>query len=377
MSDAQGVLVRSSTFTWTILGKPTVTAPANQTSSVGSPINLTLATSCPNAPCTYALNASAPSGISVTSGGVITGTITGTAKTYTGITITATDAQGVVGSASASFIWTVNSAPALANPGDQQTAQNKTITALSMSSRASGGTTPYASYAVISGSLPSGLTLNSSTGQITGTTASANSASTITVRVTDSAGATATTTFHWYVTNLALNVPNQTKQKGTAISLDVSTSTYTTGGSVPYTYSYTGSLPTGLSLSSAGKITGTPTATGTFTSTVTVIDNTGASVSDGITWTIYAPLAIANIPAQSTKKRNTGTLAVASYVSGGQGSYTYTLNSPPSWMTISSSTGVITVNAPSSTTTATVSVTVTDGVGNSMTSNNFVWSVTN
>ena len=35
VSDAQGVLVKSTTFTWTILGKPTVTAPANQTSSVG------------------------------------------------------------------------------------------------------------------------------------------------------------------------------------------------------------------------------------------------------------------------------------------------------------------------------------------------------
>ena len=56
----------------------------------------------------------------------------------------------------------------------------------------------------------------------------------ITVRVTDSAGATATTTFNWIVTNLALNVPNQSSTRGAAISaIDLTTSTYTTGGSSP------------------------------------------------------------------------------------------------------------------------------------------------
>ena len=50
------------------------------------------------------------------------------------------------------------------------------------------------------------------------------------------------------------------------------------GGTPPYSWSIvSGSLPPGLSLSSDGTITGTPTATGTFTFSLEVIDSLGAS----------------------------------------------------------------------------------------------------
>ena len=50
------------------------------------------------------------------------------------------------------------------------------------------------------------------------------------------------------------------------------------GGTPPYTWSLaSGSLPPGLSLSSDGTITGTPTATGTFTFSLEVVDSLGAS----------------------------------------------------------------------------------------------------
>src|ERR1039457_2013957 len=53
-----------------------------------------------------------------------------------------------------------------------------------------------------------------------------------------------------------------------------STTLQASGGVTPYTWSYTGSLPTGLNLSASGGITGTPTATGTFNFTVKVTDST-------------------------------------------------------------------------------------------------------
>ena len=52
------------------------------------------------------------------------------------------------------------------------------------------------------------------------------------------------------------------------------------GGTPPYTWSIaSGSLPPGLSLSSDGTITGTPTETGTFTFSLKIVDSLGASAS--------------------------------------------------------------------------------------------------
>ena len=79
------------------------------------------------------------------------------------------------------------------------------------------------------------------------------------------------------------NPGNQTTQVNTAVSLQISGSDSASGQTL--TYSATG-LPTGLSISSSGKISGTPTATGTYNVTVTAKDSTQASGSTSFTWTI-------------------------------------------------------------------------------------------
>ncbi|WP_223297567.1 extracellular catalytic domain type 1 short-chain-length polyhydroxyalkanoate depolymerase [Catenulispora acidiphila] len=77
---------------------------------------------------------------------------------------------------------------------------------------------------------------------------------------------------------------NQSATVGTAISaVQVHATDSATGQSL--TYSATG-LPAGLSISSSGLISGTPTAAGTSTSTVTATDGTGASGSATFTWTV-------------------------------------------------------------------------------------------
>ncbi|GAA5006052.1 protease pro-enzyme activation domain-containing protein [Kitasatospora paranensis] len=79
------------------------------------------------------------------------------------------------------------------------------------------------------------------------------------------------------------NPGSQSGATGTAVSLQVSASDSASGQTL--TYSASG-LPTGLSISSTGKITGTPTAAGSYTVTVTATDTTGASGSATFTWTV-------------------------------------------------------------------------------------------
>ncbi|MEU9185834.1 M4 family metallopeptidase [Streptomyces sp. NPDC048484] len=78
------------------------------------------------------------------------------------------------------------------------------------------------------------------------------------------------------------NPGSQSSTVGTAVSLQVSASS-TNSGSL--TYAATG-LPTGLSISGSGAITGTPTAAGTYSTTVTVTDSTGAKGTASFTWTV-------------------------------------------------------------------------------------------
>jgi hypothetical protein len=79
----------------------------------------------------------------------------------------------------------------------------------------------------------------------------------------------------------ANNPGNQTGTVGTAVSLQLSAS----GGTGPYTFTATG-LPTGLSISSGGLISGKPSAAGTFSVSATARDTTGATGSTSFTWTV-------------------------------------------------------------------------------------------
>jgi hypothetical protein len=81
------------------------------------------------------------------------------------------------------------------------------------------------------------------------------------------------------------NPGTQTSTVGTAVSLQMQATDSASGQTLTYTAS---GLPAGLSISSSGLITGTPTTASTSTVTVTAKDTTGATGSATFSWTVNA-----------------------------------------------------------------------------------------
>ncbi|HMD92293.1 MAG TPA: putative Ig domain-containing protein, partial [Trebonia sp.] len=122
--------------------------------------------------------------------------------------------------------------------------------------------------------LPPGVAINATTGAITGTATTAFTGTT-TLTAADGTGATAIATFTWTDAN-TITIANpgaQATMPGAAISMPL---TYTDNGGLVPTFTAAG-LPTGLGISAAGVIGGTPTAPGTYTPTITATDSTGSA----------------------------------------------------------------------------------------------------
>jgi hypothetical protein len=79
------------------------------------------------------------------------------------------------------------------------------------------------------------------------------------------------------------NPGSQTSTVGTAVSLQISATDSASGQTLTYTAS---GLPAGLSISSSGLISGTPTTAATSSVTVTAKDTTNATGSASFTWTV-------------------------------------------------------------------------------------------
>jgi putative Ig domain-containing protein len=91
--------------------------------------------------------------------------------------------------------------------------------------------------------------------------------------------------------SVAVNNPgNQTTTAGQSASLQL-TATEPDGSSCSCTYTQTG-LPAGLTMTSGGLVSGTPTKAASSTVTVTATDATGVSGSTSFTWTILAGPAV-------------------------------------------------------------------------------------
>jgi hypothetical protein len=267
-----------------------VTNPGTQTNSTGTAASLQIQASDSATGKTLSYSATdLPFGLSINSStGLISGTpTTAGAGSYT-TTVTVNDGSGA---SSVNFDWTIGTGSpgntvTVTNPGNQTTKVNTAVSLqIHATDSASGQTLTYTAAG-----LPTGLSISSTTGLISGTpTAATSTPANVTVTATDTTGAKNTASFTWTVTAgnvvTVTNPGNQATNVGAAVSLQIQATDSASGQTLTYTAS---GLPTGLTISSSGLISGTPTtATSTPANvTVTATDTTGASGTASFTWTI-------------------------------------------------------------------------------------------
>ncbi len=341
-------------FNMTINQTPTFTSAApTSTGKVGTAYSFSCAATGFPAP-TFSVTAGAlPTGLSLSSAGAITGTPSAVG-TFTG-TITATNTAGTVPQ---SFSITINQVPAFTSSAPTTTG----ILGVAYSFTCTGSGTPAPTFSVTAGALPTGLTM-STDGTITGTP-SALGTFTGTTTATNAAG-TVTQNF-----SITINqVPAFTSSTPTATSL-INTAysfTVTASGAPAPTFSVTaGALPTGLTLSSAGAITGTATASGLFTGTITAT-NVAGTATQNFSIAINQPPTFTNGPPPTSGLM--GTAYSFSYTAAGFPVPTFivTTGALPSGLSLSTM-GAIT-GTPTATGVFTGTVTASNSIGTAATQN--------
>jgi hypothetical protein len=264
-----------------------------------------------------------------------------TSGTYD-FTVSVTDSNGVLGTKELQIV--VNAAPSV------------TITSLSEGTvggayaatvGASGGTGTLV-WSITDGELPSGVTLNPATGELSGAPATGGTYI-FTVSVTDSNGVAGNRALK-IVVNEAPSVTTTSLSEGTVGGV-YATTVVASGGTGTLSWSITdGDLPNGVTLNPAsGELSGTPTASGTYTFTVSVTDSNGVAGSQTL------QIAVNNAPSITTS-----TLSVVTV--GGQYNQTITATGGTGKLTWSVAVGSLPDGVVLDTVTGTVyGVPTTDG----------------
>jgi hypothetical protein len=305
---------------------------------VGSPYTATLGATGGYGAGTYTFSVASgvpPPGLTFSASGAVSGapTAAGTFNFTVQVTSTNPSLGGNSPPVTATQAYTVVIYPVLAIA--TQTASSGTVGApYSQTFTATGGAGPSSyTWSVANGTLPPGLTL-SAQGVLFGTPTASGSFS-LTVQVTSQAptvGAQTTSqAFSIVIAGVSLAITGNLS--GGVVGSPYSATLGATGayGAGTYTFSVTtGALPSGLTLSAGGALSGTPSAAGTFNFTVQVTSTNPSlggnspplTATQSVTVVVYPVLAI------TTQSANSGTVGV-SYsqtftATGGGGASTYT-----------------------------------------------------
>ncbi len=348
-----------------------VTAPVAPTTLTYSanPVAYPTATSItPNTPSsqggpilTYSVSPSLPTGLSLNpTTGIITGTPT-TATSAANYTITGTNYAG-------STTVVVNIGVGLGAPSNLTYATNPAVYTKSKSispNRASNNGGNVSNY-TISPALPTGLSLKSNTGTISGTPTVVSASRNYTVTASNATGST-TCTLNITVNDVAPSSLTYSTNPATYTKgISITTNRPNHGGGTVTSYTVAPSLPAGLNLSgSTGNITGTPNTPAAQASYVVTAANSGGSTTATVVITVNdaAPtsLTYATNPAVYTK----GAAITANQPSHGGGAVASYSVSPalPSGLSLDSGTGVVSGTPTVLATAANYTVTATNVTG--------------
>lgn len=310
------------------------TLPGGQ---VGAAYTQTLTATGGGTPSFAMSTGTVPPGLTLnTATGALTGTPT-QAGTFT-FTIRATATGGCTGTREYTLTIacpTVTLSPNTLPEGRTGTTYQQTLTAAG----AVGGTL---SFAVSTGALPPGLTLNATTGALSGTPTQTGTF-TFTIRASTTGSCSGTREYTLTITCPTVTLNPNTLPAAT-VGATYNQSLAPSGGTAPYTFSLTeGALPAGLSLSAAGVLSGTPTRSGDFNFTVRATDASGCAAAHAYTLNIACPaltLTPNTLPdgRAGTAYQQTFTIAAAGL---GTLSFTISAGALPPGLTLNAATGAL------------------------------------
>ena len=287
----------------------------------------------------WLISPSLPTGLTLDAA---TGAISGTPTVTSTSTLYTVTASNTGGSATATLTIVVNDAAptGVAYSGSPFTL-TKGVAMTTATPSASGGT--VVSWSV-SPSLPTGLSLDASTGAISGTPAAITSTGTYTITATNAGGSDSTTV------SITVNdvAPSSITYTPSSLSLtkDVTMSavTPTSSGGAVTSWSISATLPAGLNFdTSTGAISGTPTSLSTSTSYTVTATNTGGSATAIVTISVNvaAPSSITYSPSSLTLAKGVAMTTVTPSASGGPVVSWAISPSLPAGLTFDTSTGAI------------------------------------
>jgi len=243
-----------------------VTNPGVNTGTVDAPFSQTFTQTGAIGTATFTTASTLPTGLTLSTTGVLSGTPT-QSGTFP-IVVTVTDSNGCTGTG-ATYTLTINCQTiSVTNPGVTTGTVGAPFSQTFTQTGAHGGAT-----FTTASTLPSGLTL-STAGVLSGTPTQSGSFP-IVVTVTDANGCTGTgATYTLTINCQTITVTNPANNSG-AVGSPFSETFTQTGAQGGATFTTASTLPSGLTLSTAGVLSGTPTQGGTFPIVVTVTDGNG------------------------------------------------------------------------------------------------------